>query len=80
MIIHPFPSSIEIHDINNRINISLDYSFIIIFLSGKNINIDKSYLISIIYEFHLIDKLIYNIFINNNIIDSKIIKIDIIKY
>ena len=80
MIIHPLPSSIEIHDINNRINISLDYSFIIIFLSGKNINIDKSYLISIIYEFHLIDKFIYNILIDNDIIDPEVIKIDIIKH
>ena len=79
IIIHQIPSPIEIHNIDNKINISIDYSLIIIYLPDHKSDNNEIYLISIIYEFHIIKKLIYNILINNNIIDPKDIQIDIMK-
>jgi hypothetical protein len=73
IIIHQIPSSIKIHNIDDKMNISMDYSLIIIFLPDYKSNNNKLYLISIIHEFHIIEKFIYNILINNNIIDSEYI-------
>src|SRR6202035_457060 len=62
-IIHQIPSPIEIHDIDDKMNISTDYSLIIIYLPDHKPDNDEIYLISIIHEFHIVKKFIYNILI-----------------
>jgi hypothetical protein len=79
-IVHQVSSPIEIHDIDDKMNISIDYSLIIIYFPDRKPDIDESYLISIIHEFHIVEKFIYNILIDNDIIDPEYIQIDIMKY